>query len=67
MPDQNFIPWQPFNHGAGARRWFLAREDSVPVEDRYYENASGQLVRYVSYKTASAAAERLNAAGKGAA
>ena len=54
--------WRTANNGSGKRRWFLIWSDeSVPVSDRYYFAANGNLVRYVSHQSAQKAADRLNA------
>lgn len=51
-------PWVPANHGSGARRWFLVREDG----SAYHYGASGNIVRYATYEAASWKAAALNAA-----
>jgi hypothetical protein len=57
-------PWSPASNGAGKRRWFLYRDESVPVGERYYFDKRGYLVRYVSYETAQRAADKLNTRGE---
>jgi hypothetical protein len=54
--------WRPASNGGGTRHWFLFRALKSPdsVEDRYHWSAAGQLVRYGSYASAQAAAEKLN-------
>jgi hypothetical protein len=57
-------PWHPASSGAGKRHWFLIRDmgKDIPVEDRYYYGANGNLVRYASCESAQRAADKLNAA-----
>jgi hypothetical protein len=59
--------WTAACNGAGKRSWFLVRGtgvdfDRVPVSQRYFYGASGQLVRYASCQSAQRAADVLNAA-----
>lgn len=56
------MDWRPASNGSGARHWFLVRDESVPVADRFHESADGKLIRYASMDTAQSAADALNAA-----
>lgn len=53
-------PWQAANNGAGKRIWFLYRGDRVPFRHRYHCNARGDLIRYATFQSATAAAGQLN-------
>jgi hypothetical protein len=55
--------WRPANNGSSKRRWFLIRDESVPLADRYHLNGAGNLVRFGSHEAAVKAAAKLNANG----
>lgn len=52
--------WRPASNGAGRRHWFLIRDQSVPLTERYLEDARGQLVRFSSMEAAQRRADKLN-------
>jgi hypothetical protein len=52
--------WRPANNGTGPKPWFLIRDESIPLGDRYHENGHGNLIRYSSMEAAQRDADRLN-------
>lgn len=52
--------WRPASNGAGRRHWFLIRDQSVPLAERYLEDARGRLVRFSSMEAAQRRADKLN-------
>jgi len=60
--------WVAAVNGSGKRPWFIMRKESAPTfrllpfSARYHNDPGGQLVRYASFETASARADKLNKA-----
>jgi hypothetical protein len=55
------MDWRPASNGGGKRMWFLMRDESVPLQDRYYYGPSGKFARYATCQAAQRAADKLNA------
>jgi hypothetical protein len=55
------VTWEPASNGAYERHWFVYAGDAAPVEERYYTNARGDLIRFASMEAAQRMADVLNA------
>jgi hypothetical protein len=53
--------WHIANNGNGKRIWFLVKGQSIPLEERFLNNAKGNLIRYATAEQAQAVADDLNA------
>lgn len=54
-------PWRPASGGPSRHQWFLYRDDSTPLAQRYYHKTDGNVRYFTTWENAATAADKLNA------